>query len=171
MKIEKREDVVLLVPKGSVGIELGIAEGEFANRVCAKKHMSKWYGVDMYMDHHNEREMYEMLEKMKPYPEYEFIRGLFFDVLDEFEDECLDIVYADGYAHTGQEEGLTLDDWYPKVKSGGIIAGDDYHSDWPKNVNAVDTFVIKNKLILNVEHVGEPDSVWSKYPSWWVRKP
>lgn len=171
MKIEKREDIVLLVPEGSIGIELGIAEGEFANRVCDKKHMSKWYGVDMYMDHHNPREMNEMLERMKPYPEYEFIRGIFFEVLDQFEDEYFDIVYADGYAHTGQEEGTTLEDWWPKVKSGGVLAGDDYSPTWQKNIDCVNSFVVKNKLILNVEDVGEPDSVWSKYPSWWIRKP
>ena len=171
MKIEKREDIVLLVPEGSVGIELGIAAGEFASRVCEKKHMSKWYGVDMYMDHHNEKEMNKMLERMEPYPEYEFIRGLFFDVVSDFEDEYFDIVYADGYAHTGQEEGLTLDDWYPKVKSGGILAGDDYDTVWPSNIAAVNNFVVKHKLILNVEPVGEPDSIWSKYPSWWIRKP
>ena len=171
MKINKREDVVLLVPEGSIGIELGIAEGEFANRVCDKKHMSKWIGVDKYNDHHNDAEMNKMLERLKPYPEYEFIKGDFFDVLDTFEDEYFDIVYVDGYAHTGQEEGLTISDWFPKVKSGGILAGDDYSPEWPKNVAAVNQFVVENKLILNVENVGEPGSVWSRYPSWWIRKP
>lgn len=42
-----------------------------------------------------------------------------------FEDNSIDFVYIDG-AH--EEEPLTADitAWFPKVKAGGIIAGDDY---------------------------------------------
>ena len=169
--MNKREDVIDLVPKGGVGIELGIAEGEFASRVCAKKHMSEWFGVDIYRDHHNDAEMDKMLERMSVHPEFQFIRSLFSDAVGKFEDEFFDIVYVDGYAHTGQEGGQTLDDWYPKVKSGGIFAGDDYDPRWGRTIAAVDEFVNKHNLQLNIIESREPNSKWSKFPSWWVRKP
>ena len=167
----KREDIILLAPKGGVGIELGVAEGEFANRVCEKKHLSKWYGVDRYTDHHDHKEMWQMLERMEPYKEFTLIRESFDKCLELFDDNYFDIVYVDGYAHTGQENGKTLEDWYPKVKSGGIFSGDDYEKCWGLNFRCINEFVEKYNLELNVVPSTEPNSKWSRHPSWWIKKP
>lgn len=54
----------------------------------------------------------------------------------QFEDGSLDVVFIDGsheYAHVKQDIKL----WLPKVKPGGLIAGDDYGS-WPGVTKAVD---------------------------------
>lgn len=42
-----------------------------------------------------------------------------------FEDESLDFVYVDG-SHEYQDIKDDIEAWLPKIKKGGIIAGDDY---------------------------------------------
>lgn len=59
-------------------------------------------------------------------------------VADNFEDKVLDFVFIDA---THEYEGISEDIkcWLPKVRSGGILAGHDYHAtDWPGVVRAVD---------------------------------
>ena len=87
-----------------------------------------------------------------------------------FADASLDFIYVDGYAHDGELNGQTFRDWFPKLKQGGIIAGDDYHADWPLVMQAVDKFVADNRLELHVIHCSE-DSWNSKYPTWFAMKP
>ena len=76
------------------------------------------------------------------------LRMDFCDALNLFEDCTFDFIYIDGYAHTGENEGKTLYDWYPKLKKGGMFAGDDYHNDWPKVVHHVDEFCKANLYII-----------------------
>lgn len=167
----KREDVIFFAPEGGIGIELGIAEGEFASRVCEKGHMYKWYGVDAYRGDrgHNKVEMHRMLERMSEYEAFEFIQATFDEVVKGFADEYFDIVYVDGYAHTGQERGSTIEQWYPKVKTGGIIAGDDYCKTWPLNMKMIDQFI--GKYGLELKTIGEGENTrWSKSPTWYAIK-
>lgn len=166
-----REDVILLAPEGGIGIELGIAEGEFASRVCSKNYLSKWYGVDAYAGgRHNQKEMNNMLKRMEEHESFEFIHGRFEDALRRFDDEYFDIVYVDGFAHTGQHNGSTIEQWYAKVKKNGIISGDDYCERWPLNMKMVDRFIAKYDLNLNIIGKGEPGSLWSSSPSWYAIK-
>lgn len=80
-----------------------------------------------------------------------------------FADASLDLIYIDGYAHTGQEGGKTLDDWWPKLKRGGIFAGHDYHKTYQPTMDAVDAFMLKHKMPFSLTDGDE-------LPSWWVRK-
>ncbi len=74
------------------------------------------------------------------------LRMRFDEALDLFPNGSCDFIYVDGYAHTGEEEGRTFRDWFPKLKSGGIFAGDDYSPEWPLVVREVDKFVAENNL-------------------------
>ena len=66
-----------------------------------------------------------------------------------FKDEIFDFIYIDGYAHTGQDDGRTLNEWWPKVKKGGIFAGHDYSvQSWPKTVEQVNKFAANNNIEL-----------------------
>ena len=47
------------------------------------------------------------------------------DVIDQFEDESLDFIYIDG-CHTYKAVKEDLNNYVPKIKKGGIIAGHDY---------------------------------------------
>lgn len=53
-------------------------------------------------------------------------------------DECLDFVFLDAL-HTYDAVKEDIAAWYPKVRSGGLFCGHDYHS-WPEVGQAVDEF-------------------------------
>lgn len=73
-----------------------------------------------------------------------------------YDDEYFDIIYIDA----SHEYEYVIDDiknWLPKVKKNGIICGDDYSSDWPGVVKAVNE-VFNDK----VNFVGT-------HQQWWVK--
>mmetsp|Transcript_14345 Transcript_14345/g.22249 ORF Transcript_14345/g.22249 Transcript_14345/m.22249 type:complete len:103 (-) Transcript_14345:59-367(-) len=91
----------------------------------------------------------------------------FDDALHHFTDGFFDMVYIDGYAHTGQDAGKTLVKWIQKVRPGGILAGHDYDlASWPLTYHNVNVFV--NTLGLNVTITSVCDD---DHPSWVVRIP
>lgn len=85
--------------------------------------------------------------------------------IDLFPNEYFDFIYIDGYAHTGQNEGKTLRQWYPKLKSGGIFSGHDYCAQrWPKTFNQVNQF-LKEELNYQINFTEENID-----PSWYIFK-
>jgi hypothetical protein len=168
--LSHRQDIVTLVPNG-IAIELGVAEGVMSERML-QTGLSYLFSVDMYADRgHNINQYKRALERLMPYKERNSILKMKFnEALSLFPDEYFDLIYVDGYAHGGQENGQTLRDWYPKCKPGGIFAGDDYDSIWPKVIKEVDAFCKERKLELNVIQCRDTD-VWSRSPTWFTRKP
>ena len=165
----KREDVVSLVPAGSICLELGVAQGEFADLVLSK-YPVVLYGIDRWSDHHNDREYKNTLDRLSKFGDRSIIiRKTFEEAVHDFEDGFFDLIYIDGYAHTGQENGRTLRDWYPKLKSGGIFSGDDYSKKYPQTISAVDRFLSEYNLELHLtDEIGE--SIWSKSHTWYTTK-
>lgn len=159
----KRQDIVNLV--SGIGIELGVAEGVFAEQLLRMNKLTHLYGVDSYCDDgHSDDQYQRALTRLLPY-NHTLIRMKFDQALALFPNNHFDFIYIDGFAWTGEEEGQTLRDWFPKAKVGGIFAGDDYHSDWPKVRYEIDKFSSRYDLKL---HVVEFDDY--KYPTWYVRK-
>ena len=106
-----------------------------------------------------------------PYNDRNTVMRMRFDeALHLFADESLDFIYVDGYAHDGELNGQTFREWYPKLKRGGFIAGDDYAAEWPLVVAAVDAFIAENDLELHVIDCHE-DKWNSMYPTWFAMKP
>jgi hypothetical protein len=124
--------------KNLVGIELGVAKGEFSKKMINSGKFKLYYGVDKYSDHHDSKEYLETLKNVGFEKNFILLRTSFESALNLFEDNYFDFVYVDGYAHGGQEGGKTLCDWIKKVKIGGIICGDDYDQKFPLTVSAVD---------------------------------
>lgn len=52
-------------------------------------------------------------------------RGYSFNAVKNFPDEYFDLVYIDA-DHTYEPCLKDIEDWYPKVKKGGFLTGDDY---------------------------------------------
>jgi len=52
-----------------------------------------------------------------------------------------------------RREVKTIVEWYKKLKLGGILAGDDYHDDWPLVNWAVNDFA--SKLGVKISTTGE----------------
>lgn len=165
-----RYDVIeKLSGENNIGIELGVAKGDFSKKMIHTKKFKKFYGVDMYSDTHDIHEYKFALRNIGIEENYNLLRMTFDEAFDLFDDNFFDFIYIDGYAHTGEESGETILKWYKKCKVGGIIAGDDYHDDWPLVKWAVNDFIKQSDLKLFITDKTEA-SGFSKYPSWFVVK-
>ena len=120
-----------------IGIELGVAKGDFSKKMLESNKFKLYYGVDKYSDHHDSKEYLAAIKHIGINKSFHLLRTSFESALNIFEDNYFDFVYVDGYAHGGQEGGKTLCDWIKKVKVGGIICGDDYDSKFPLTIKAV----------------------------------
>ena len=168
----RRENVATLFRAGGVGVELGVAAGDFSQRILDHDHVGYLYSIDMWAGDrgHGVEQYREAIVRLHPYRDRNAIMRMRFDeAVVLFDDASLDFVYVDGYAHDGELNGQTFREWYPKLRSGGIIAGDDYAPDWPLVVAAVDRFVAAHGLELHVIDCHE-DSWNSKYPTWFAVK-
>lgn len=105
-----------------------------------------------------------VINKFKDDSRIKIMHSLFSDAVKEFSDGYFDFIYIDGYAHTGQDSGQTLDMWWPKLSNGGFFGGHDYHSDWKPTIISVDNFC--NKHNLKIQLTSE-----ERYPSWYLFKP
>jgi hypothetical protein len=163
-----RHDVVRLLKRetGNVGIELGVAEGVFAERMMASGRFKRFFGVDDYADIHNTAEYKSALKRIGLERPYALLRMRFDEAFDLFDDQYFDFVYIDGYAHGGEEGGQTIFNWYRKVKIGGVIAGDDYSQEWPLVVWAVNELALQTENELMVTEIVEDGLRYCRYPTW-----
>lgn len=170
MELKYRQDVTKLINGEGIGIELGIAEGVFHERVLQNSNLFM-YGVDMYCDRaHDDKEYKRALKRVLQYPCRSSILKMRFDeALGMFPDNFFDLIYIDGYAHTGQENGKTLEDWWPKLKVNGVFAGDDYHERWPMVIDVVNKFVKQKNQKLQIIDCHEKVR-WCEFPTWYVIK-
>lgn len=165
-----RHDVIRsLQGNDNIGIELGVAGGVFSQRMVASGKFKTFYGVDLYSDHHDTEEYVRALKLVGINENYKLLRMSFDEALELFDDSYFDFIYFDGYAHTGEEGGKSFIDWYQKIKVGGVVAGDDYHPDWPLVKWAVNTFAQRLGVELTVTGLTETTNL-SHYPSWFFTK-
>ncbi len=170
IKQERSELPRLLKRKKLKGIELGVASGDFSKRMLDTGLFSEFWGIDLYGDHHNTKQYMRALKHVGYGRGYQLIRSTFLEALNIFPREYFDFVYVDGYAHTGEEEGRTIFQWYNKVKVGGMIAGHDYDPNWPLVVRAVDTFADEAGLSLMRTSPSKEMGPQDKFLSWAARK-
>lgn len=171
LKDHHRHDILnFLQGQNNIGIELGVAEGIFSERMAKSGKFSRIIGVDMYSDSHDTKQYKLALRRLGVLSDYKILRMRFDEAIDLFDDESIDFVYIDGYAHGGEEGGETIFEWYRKVRIGGIIAGDDYHPDWPLVCFAVDEFAHQLNSELFITDKMEHDNQYCKYPTWAVVK-
>lgn len=154
------------------GVELGVAEGDFSAQILRNEGCRRLWGIDSWSDHHGLAEYRAAAERLAAAGKGRCVvlRMTFEEALPLLGDASLDFVYVDGYAHTGQEAGRTIEQWWRKVKPGGVLAGHDYHPRWPRTVSAVDAFAERYSLSLNLTlPAGEAGA--DRFPSWWVEQP
>jgi predicted O-methyltransferase YrrM len=149
-----------------IGVELGVFLGSYSKIILEKSNLSKLYSVDAWAGDrgHNAQEYLKTIRALSTYTGRSIVLRVFFSEARElFDDESLDFVYIDGYAHNGQEGGATLRDWWHKIRPGGVFSGHDYHAAWPETVKQVDKFVKEHSLVM---HTTPKD----QFPSWYVIK-
>ncbi len=167
---ERKELPQFLERDGLIGIELGVAGGWYSKRLNESGLFKELYGVDVYGDHHDTQEYIKALKNVGMGTPYWLLRMTFEDALDAFEDEYFDFVYIDGYAHTGEERGKTMYDWFSKVKVGGMICGHDYHKKWPLVQVCVDTLAQELGQPVMRTAMSQKRDPQDKFPSWGLFK-
>lgn len=143
------------------GVEIGVEKGEYSKMICEMNTQMKVYGVDPYLKYDGYREypddkwmegLYQlMLEKMASYikdGQYQIIRKKSEDAVADFKDNSLDFVYIDGN-HEFDYPLRDIENWWPKVKKGGFLAGHDYIrvKVWNFTIkDALKEFTLKNNI-------------------------
>lgn len=118
-----------------LGVEVGVRDGGYSETLMESIPGVAVYGVDPYEPHegyrdHTRKSTFEGFEleahqKLDRYINYKFIRAYSSEAVEEFRDNELDFVYIDG-DHSFYEATFDIEKWSKKVRSGGIISGDDY---------------------------------------------
>ena len=167
-----RVDLAARLPVNGIGVELGVAQGGFSARILEVSSLAFLYSIDQWADKHDSAEYRSAVARLDPYRTRNAIWRMRFDEARPLiPDHSLDFLYIDGYAHTGEEDGATIRQWWSAVKPGGVMAGDDYDPEtWPRVVHAVDRFVRHAGTSLAViPRSAEPDDpVYGNYPTWVV---
>ena len=136
-KVKSRYDFPILLDAidAKVGIELGVDRGDFSNHLIENyKGWEMLYGVDEYVerfgasgDFARDEKMYlETLNRFSSKENYSLMKMTFSAAVEKFPDEFFDFIFIDGNSKNGQEKGTTFNDWWPKLKVGGVFAGRAY---------------------------------------------
>jgi hypothetical protein len=154
-------------------VEVGTWEGDYSYELLKHTQCKKLYCVDpykhfegsIYPDGMNSLTQVEFDTKYNTvcnrFSEFgdrvEFLRLNSCDAAKKFEDGSLDFVYIDG----NHDFKFVLDDilaWYPKVKNGGYLCGDDIYS---TNMNEHDSD--GNVLRVWTRDLNGNPACWGKY--------
>jgi hypothetical protein len=174
-----------LCPNGK-GIEIGVKQGKFSKVLLNGWHGCKLYLIDPWEDQdksvydentHDHQSDYELTtNSLKDFSgRYEIIRQYSNVAHSHFAKNSLDFIYIDGnHSYEGVKSDLEL--YYPKLKYGGIMMGDDYHANDIEKVfdftfgvkKAVDEFCFMHKHNISLQYYGNWNYVISdtlKIPS------
>lgn len=138
--------------EGSVGCEIGIFRAGFANSVVNKTNPKMYHMIDPWQwrrgwkrhDYKGTRLtsqevvewMVKDIYKRFDLPNVTIHRDFSYNVVDQFEDHYFDYVYVDGdHNYFNVLKDLRL--YYPKIKPGGIMSGDDWNIKGNRVKNAV----------------------------------
>lgn len=155
--------------KGLTGVEIGVSIGRNAHNIVLNFPIKKLYLVDPYELYNDfTSTQSDWVDKMDAKKTYDIAvkRLKAFDkkvvfVKKKSEDAVLDIpsgldfVYIDG-VHNYEYVKKDIELYYPKVKKGGVIGGDDFCADFIGLVGAVTEFADKK----NVKLYGDNRDWW-----------
>jgi hypothetical protein len=158
-----RDFLLRQFPKNAISCEIGVYEGLFSERILSFARPKKLYLVDPWQGISDRTEekynqssqdrrfnnVKELLKKAIDKGQIEIIRKTSDDAVSHFTDQSLDYIYIDG-DHSYHQVKKDLENFYPKVKAGGLLTGDDYQiSDVQK---AVDEFVSTHNVPLQTRN-------------------
>jgi hypothetical protein len=122
-----------------VGVEIGVERGRFSvvlldhNPDLILYGVDPWTTYDNYPDYPDQAQLdffmqatKDRLTKHKVIDRFRLIRKFSTDAVKDFKDGSLDFVYIDGN-HDLLNVVRDIVEWEPKVRSGGIVGGHDYH--------------------------------------------
>lgn len=159
------KDIVENLEDGDIIVEVGAWKGrstsflavEIAN---SKKNVSlyvvdTWRGSLEHKDFDLDNLYYTFIENMKPVEEYYFPLHITSEQASKkFKDNSLKFVFLDG-SHEYEDVKKDIQNWLPKVKVGGILAGHDYY------VNGHDWFPgVKRAVNEELSDVSTQEDCW-----------
>lgn len=143
-------------PENGTFVEIGAWLGKSSSYLADNTRNLDVIIIDTWEGSPNERhtnhklatqtDIYEIFKENMGDRVYKSIRGLSVEVSKQFDDNSLDTVFIDA-THTYEAVKEDIAAWLPKVKIGGILAGDDYVKPWPGVIKAVDE-VLPDSVIM-----------------------
>ncbi len=135
------------VPENGKFLELGVGDGEFLREVLLTRPDIQYLGIDMWKDTSRLKSCAATIFNYNLADKVRLIKSEFKDALNHLLviNEKFDFIYIDGYAHTGQDDGQTLRDWYSRLVNGGMFAGHDYDEQYPLTIDAVNKFYYQKR--------------------------
>lgn len=157
----------------SIIIELGVWQGKSSSYLGVELFNHGWTNVKFDLIDHfegskehktnpkfNNLNLYDKavknLQPLNGKINYEIIKSNSKDASLKYEDESVDFIFIDA-AHDYKSITEDINLWYPKIKKGGVISGDDYCKDWQSVIRAVDDIFGDSVQFLENKH-------------WWVEK-
>lgn len=110
------------------GAEIGVFTGYFSEILCKAIPNLDMTCVDIWGEGKYKRAEEECLARLAPY-KCKIIKDYSVEAAKQIKDGSLDFVYIDG-AHDYDNVKADIAAWTPKVRIGGIVAGDDFY-DFP----------------------------------------
>ena len=135
--MEKHELIIDLIKDYNIGAEVGVLKGELSKKILSgwrgKLYLvDAWRHIDGLVDMNNEDhngQLNNMAETFMAVYDFDsravIIRDKSVQASSLFMDNSLDFVYIDA-GHDKKSVTEDLEAWYPKVRGGGLIIGDDY---------------------------------------------
>ncbi len=157
------------------GVEVGVLRADFSVHILSHWQGQRLWLVDAWRDHEayeeghhaHDQNRFQAHIKMMAFPDrYEILEMFSLDAAATFADESLDFIYLDA-DHSYEAVRADLAAWYPKLKPGGLIAGDDYGALPVHVVNfgqgdlsfgvkqAVDEFCLAHKKNVSIDWLGD----------------
>ena len=132
-RIERIDYLKPIFPKNAVVGEIGVWQGQFTIQLLREFHPKIVHAIDPWIPYHDDKIFHadhsEMGKKIMPelnnIPNVNVIAQKSEEVYHRFSDNYFDFLYLDGL-HTYDQLSLELKLYWPKVKVGGILMGDDY---------------------------------------------
>lgn len=168
----KREHLCNIINKlqlTGIGAEIGVHRGFFSDVILTNTNLSMLVSIDLWNDQYDFNQAYTTLKKHGR--RSTMLRQNSLVAAQMFSDDFFDFIYIDSwhiYKHIKREIEL----YWPKLKSGGILAGHDYVDGWTDQrtdifhpygvIQAVDEFSKRENQTI---HLLDPN-----WPSWWTIK-
>lgn len=141
--VDSREDFLTIVKGHDVGmvcVELGCYRGDFSQQILqiikpAELHLidpfevsGEPYGEQLYhlpSAYSNATDYQFISSRFKNFSSVKIKKGYSYNVVKLYEDNYFDLIYIDA-SHLQEDVTKDLNDWLPKLKRNGIMAGHDY---------------------------------------------
>ena len=129
--------VLKFIKNNAVCVEVGVWKGDLSRHI-AQLPISELHLIDPWQTindvegrlHNTEQEkldrIYRMVRRRFSFDKkVKLTRNFSSEAMSDFEDNSIDWIYIDGN-HSYQYVKEDLNGWWPKIKSGGYMCGDDY---------------------------------------------